>query len=62
MSPQTAAVLTELRQTADAVFTILADDGSAITVLVEPGDNSLPAFVMRIDPQCFHAPSDNVFN
>ena len=56
MSPQAAAALSELRQTTDAVFTILADDGCGITVLVEPGDDDLPAFLMRIDPQYFNAP------
>jgi hypothetical protein len=47
MSPATAARLQELRETLDATFEVVADNGSAIIVWVVPGD--LPPFHMIID-------------
>jgi hypothetical protein len=35
MNPKTAAALSELRETNDAEYTILSDDGCAIRVLVQ---------------------------
>jgi hypothetical protein len=49
MSPLVAKHLHELRQTMDASFHVLEDDGTSILVRVVPSD--LPEFLLRIDPR-----------
>ena len=48
MSPSTKARLAELRETMNARFTVIADDGVAVLCLVDPYDEDLPAFHMFI--------------
>lgn len=63
MSPKTAATLCELRETMNAEFTVISDDGHGIRVLVQPGDDDLSAFVLVIDARYFkHGPPDGELN
>jgi len=54
MNAVVARHLQELRESMDAEFYVIEDDGRTILVSVVPSD--LPPFLLRIDPKnCAHA-------
>ena len=57
MAPRTAQRLNELRETLDATFTVVHDDGCSIVVHVVPSD--LPPFFLTIDPLRLRSDDDD---